>query len=423
MSGYSFDIDPIYDGGGYLVRQWQRRPRAVEPDRARRRAATSPACTASLDRAPHRRRRPPRRRGERRVEVLTVDSLQAGVDRPRPRRRRPATASASRPGRRPTSSSTTCASPPTDPPSRRRSRAVPSPAWRSRSTRASPRSRTTTGGTATPARSSPTCSHPGCTARDRDPRRRLRAGRQRRVARRARRRSSASTCRPTRSRSCSARRPETTPGAGEHSRRCRSPTRASTSVVGITVLYTVARRSPRAARARARARTGRRAPAGRARLRIARGGRTTPPCTAGAATAAPSSPQLAHGQPASRCERATYAYSFLAPPAAALGAVDRLRRPATTATDTATRRPTSSGAPSTASFAPLARAERRWLAHHDVPVRHVGHRAGVGYPLTAERRSRPRRSTTSPTHSPARSHSVRAIAASRKNSDLPYTRR
>ncbi len=22
MSGYSFDIDPIYDGGGYLVRQW-----------------------------------------------------------------------------------------------------------------------------------------------------------------------------------------------------------------------------------------------------------------------------------------------------------------------------------------------------------------------------------------------------------------
>jgi hypothetical protein len=23
MSGYSFDIDPIYDGGGFLVRQWQ----------------------------------------------------------------------------------------------------------------------------------------------------------------------------------------------------------------------------------------------------------------------------------------------------------------------------------------------------------------------------------------------------------------
>ena len=23
MSGYSFDVDPIYDGGGYLVRQWQ----------------------------------------------------------------------------------------------------------------------------------------------------------------------------------------------------------------------------------------------------------------------------------------------------------------------------------------------------------------------------------------------------------------
>jgi SAM-dependent methyltransferase len=59
--------------------------------------------------------------------------------------------------------------------------------------------------------------------------------------------------------------------------------------------------------------------------------------------------------------RATYAYSFLAPPAAAVGALDRLRD----------RRhmPAGSDVDKRALdrvFAPLAMAERRWLAHHDM---------------------------------------------------------
>ena len=61
-------------------------------------------------------------------------------------------------------------------------------------------------------------------------------------------------------------------------------------------------------------------------------------------------------------QRATYAYSFLAPPAAALGAVDRVRRrhdvPTTSDVDKRTL---------DAVFAPMAGAERSWLAHHDVP--------------------------------------------------------
>jgi SAM-dependent methyltransferase len=62
-------------------------------------------------------------------------------------------------------------------------------------------------------------------------------------------------------------------------------------------------------------------------------------------------------------ERCTYAYSFLAPPAATLGALDRLRR----------RRdePAGSDVDKRALdrvFAPLAARERRWLAHHDLPV-------------------------------------------------------
>jgi ubiquinone/menaquinone biosynthesis C-methylase UbiE len=57
--------------------------------------------------------------------------------------------------------------------------------------------------------------------------------------------------------------------------------------------------------------------------------------------------------------RATYAYSFLAPAAAALGALDRLRD----------RTPASSDVDKRALdrvFAPLAMAERRWLTHHDM---------------------------------------------------------
>jgi len=62
-------------------------------------------------------------------------------------------------------------------------------------------------------------------------------------------------------------------------------------------------------------------------------------------------------------ERATYAYSFLAVPAAALGAFDRL---------TPRRHPTGESDVDRRAldrvFAPLAAAERSWLARHDVPV-------------------------------------------------------
>jgi len=74
-----------------------------------------------------------------------------------------------------------------------------------------------------------------------------------------------------------------------------------------------------------------------------------------------------------RTERATYAYSFLAPPAAALGALDRVRRPSSRETGA----PTAHAAPAESDvdrraldrvFAPLAAQERRWLARHDVAV-------------------------------------------------------
>jgi ubiquinone/menaquinone biosynthesis C-methylase UbiE len=62
-------------------------------------------------------------------------------------------------------------------------------------------------------------------------------------------------------------------------------------------------------------------------------------------------------------QRCTYAYSFLAPPAAMLGALNRVRG----------RRdePAGSDVDKRALdrvFAPLAERERRWLAHHDVPL-------------------------------------------------------
>jgi SAM-dependent methyltransferase len=61
--------------------------------------------------------------------------------------------------------------------------------------------------------------------------------------------------------------------------------------------------------------------------------------------------------------RATYAYSFLAPPAAALGVLDRVRH----------RRDTAAGSDVDKRaldriFAPLADRERSWLAGHDLPV-------------------------------------------------------
>jgi SAM-dependent methyltransferase len=61
-------------------------------------------------------------------------------------------------------------------------------------------------------------------------------------------------------------------------------------------------------------------------------------------------------------ERATYAYSFLAPPAAALGVLDRARpRRNTTTRSDVDRRALDR------VFAPLAGVERSWLARHDVP--------------------------------------------------------
>ncbi|MBJ7341131.1 class I SAM-dependent methyltransferase [Mycolicibacterium sp.] len=63
-----------------------------------------------------------------------------------------------------------------------------------------------------------------------------------------------------------------------------------------------------------------------------------------------------------RVARATYAFSFLAPAAGALSALDRLRD----------RRHTPAGSDLDKRaldrfFAPLATAERRWLTHHDLP--------------------------------------------------------
>jgi SAM-dependent methyltransferase len=62
--------------------------------------------------------------------------------------------------------------------------------------------------------------------------------------------------------------------------------------------------------------------------------------------------------------RATYAYSFLAPPAAVLGGLERLRRhePTTTTASDVERRSLDR------VFAPLAKTERRVLARRDVPL-------------------------------------------------------
>jgi SAM-dependent methyltransferase len=64
-------------------------------------------------------------------------------------------------------------------------------------------------------------------------------------------------------------------------------------------------------------------------------------------------------------QRATYAYSFLAPPAAVLAAWERLRAPAVA---DASHPPASDVERRTLdrAFAPLAQVERRYLARHDV---------------------------------------------------------
>ena len=69
-------------------------------------------------------------------------------------------------------------------------------------------------------------------------------------------------------------------------------------------------------------------------------------------------------------ERATYAYSFLAPPAALLGAVERLRPRAHDPRDMAPDGRVESDVERRSldsAFAPLAGVERRWLMRHDVP--------------------------------------------------------
>ena len=188
MSGYSFDVDPVYEGGGYLVREW-RADRELWNPIAHVAAPDLAGMNGILERAPHRRRRPPRRLGERRSRAHDRQPA-ASVDRPWPRRR------VRQPGgcpglvvHRPRHRRTAPRQPLTLRRSARTRRcperrepvrslasnlarsahlvaaaeraAVPSPAWRWRSTRASPRPRTTIGGTATPARSSVTCSRPG----------------------------------------------------------------------------------------------------------------------------------------------------------------------------------------------------------------------------------------------------------------------
>jgi SAM-dependent methyltransferase len=66
-------------------------------------------------------------------------------------------------------------------------------------------------------------------------------------------------------------------------------------------------------------------------------------------------------------QRATYAYSFLAPPAAVLGVLDRMRRPATaTGAQTSTESDVDRRSLDRL-FSPLATAERRLLSRRDVP--------------------------------------------------------
>jgi hypothetical protein len=65
-------------------------------------------------------------------------------------------------------------------------------------------------------------------------------------------------------------------------------------------------------------------------------------------------------------QRATYAYSFLAPPAAVLGALGRVRRPSL-ASDSASPESDVDRRALDGVFAPLAKAERRLLSRRDMP--------------------------------------------------------
>ena len=61
--------------------------------------------------------------------------------------------------------------------------------------------------------------------------------------------------------------------------------------------------------------------------------------------------------------RTTYAYAFLTPPAAALSILDRLRPSTAGESESDVERRTLD-----AAFAPMARAERKLLRRHDLPV-------------------------------------------------------
>ena len=253
--------------------------------------------------------------------------------------------------------------------------AVPSPAWRSRSTRGSPRSRTTTGGTATRARlaadllgavAAPTPR--ACSTRD-AVRAATAPGSPSTVT------SSASTCRPTRSRSCKARRPTTVPVRASVD-ALPFADGAFDAVVGLTVLYTVPD-DARRGRASSRGCSDAGAPCSWSNPRSPRSGeRTTRPCTAAAGTAAPSWPSWPP-PPGSRCgARPTPTRSSLRP-RPTLGALDRVRRRREVAAgsdvDRARPRPGVRAA---------GRAERRVARPPRRARRHLGRAAR--YPLTAD---------------------------------------
>ena len=217
-----------------------------------------------------------------------------------------------------------------------------------------------------------------------------------------------------------ARRPETRPVRGD----LEALPFADASfdvVVGITVLYTVDDDAAAVARARPGARARRRARCWWSPRSPRSAARTTPPCTAGAATAAPGSRELAHA--AGLTVRARDLRVL----------VPRSARGRRSARSTALRGTGADdhGAASDVErraldrvFAPLAERRARAARPPRPPVRHVGL---VAARYAADRRagrSRPWRSTTSchpePGEVPA---ACGAIAPSRKNSDLPYTRR
>ena len=47
MSGYSFDVDPVYEGGGYLVREWRADRELWNPIAHIEQRRTPARCTAS----------------------------------------------------------------------------------------------------------------------------------------------------------------------------------------------------------------------------------------------------------------------------------------------------------------------------------------------------------------------------------------